>query len=325
MDGEVILLTGSVGCIGSWVMRHLLNEGADFIATDLSEDRSRPRLLMSDDELAAVRWQRLDVTDTAAVDRVVRDNGVTHIIHLAGLQVPFCKANPPLGAAVNVLGTVNIFEAARQNAIAGLSYASSIAALGPASMYPDVPIRDNVRLVPSTLYGTYKVANEETARIYWQDWQVGSVGLRPNQVFGVGRDQGVTADIAKAELASAAGRPFHIRYDGMIGLQHASDVARMFIASARAGHQGAAICNLRNEVIEVEGFLAALRGVCPDMKVTVETGNVLPFAADLDDSGLRSVIGDVPHTPLSEAIAQDIAMFSKLLKQDLIDLGQLAR
>ncbi|MEZ4662300.1 MAG: hypothetical protein R2911_32520 [Caldilineaceae bacterium] len=105
--------------------------------------------------------------------------------------------------------------------------------LGPAHNYPERPVKDNVPLLPTTLYGVYKVANEGTAQIYWQDWQVGSVGLRPYIVYGVARDQGMTSDIAKAVLATAAGRPFHIRFDGPVGLQHANDVAQMFIGIAR--------------------------------------------------------------------------------------------
>lgn len=325
MSDETILLTGAMGCIGSWVMRHLLDEGANFVATDLSQDTTRPALLMSDDELAAINWQTLDVTDTAAVDRMVGESGVTHIIHLAGLQVPFCRADPPLGAAVNVLGTVNIFEAARHNAIAGLAYASSLAALGPPEVYPETPVRDNVRRVPSTLYGVYKTANEETARIYWQDWQVGSVGLRPYQVYGVGRDQGVTADVAKAILATAAGRAFHIRYDGPVALQHASDVAQIFIGCARARHRGAAACNLRNDVIDVADFVGLLRGMYPKTEVTFEAGKPLPFVADLDDSGLRSILGTVPHIPLADAMRKDHDMFRALVEAGKIDLGQLDR
>ena len=219
---ERILITGSMGCIGAWVIRHLLDQGIDFVATDLSDDPVRPRLLMSEHEIAGINWRRLDVTDTGAVDRMVADHGITHVIHLAGLQIPFCKANPPLGAAVNVVGTVNILEAARQNGVRGIAYASSLAALGPPEAYPETPVPDDALPAPSTLYGVYKTANEETARIYWQDWQVGSVGLRPYVVYGVARDQGMSADIAKAILAVAAGRPFHIRFDGPLALQHRS-------------------------------------------------------------------------------------------------------
>ena len=205
MSTETIMITGAMGCIGAWTVRHLLDEGVGVVATDLSTDPVRPRLLLSDDEVAAVNWRSLDVTDTNAVNAMVADHGVTHIIHLAGLQVPFCKASPPLGAAVNVVGTVNILEAVRHNNVRGLAYASSLAAFGPAELYIDTPVADNAQTAPTSLYGVYKVANEETARIFWQDWQIGSIGLRPYNVYGVARDQGMTADIAKAILANSGG------------------------------------------------------------------------------------------------------------------------
>ena len=323
MPNETFLITGSMGCIGAWVLRNLVDEGVNVVATDLATEPTRPRLLLADDELAQITWEKLDVTDVKAVNGLVAQHNVTHIIHLAGLQVPFCRANPSLGSAVNVVGTVNIFEAARHNGVKGLSYASSLAVLGPADNYPERPVKDDVPLLPTTLYGVYKVANEGTAQIFWQDWQVGSVGLRPYIVYGVARDQGMTSDIAKAILATAAGRPFHIRFDGPIALEHANDVAQMFIGAARAEYQGAAACNLRNDVVEVAEFVAVLNALYSHAQVTFEQNAPLPFPADLDDSGLRTILGGMPYTPLKAAIQQDMARFTQLLDAGQIDLGQL--
>lgn len=321
---ERFMVTGAMGCIGAWVLRNLVDEGVDVVATDLATDPVRPGLLLSEEELREkITWAQLDVTDPGAVRGIVDEHGITHIVHLAGLQIPFCRANPSLGAAVNVLGTVNILEAARHAGVTGLSYASSLAVMGLADEYPDLPVRDDVTLRPNTLYGVYKVANESTARIYWQDWEVGSVGLRPYVVYGVGRDQGMTSDIAKAVLAAVADRPFHIRFDGPVALQHANDAARIFISSARARHRGAAVCNLRLDVVDVADFVDTLASVAPGASITIERDAPLPFPADLDDSGLRGIIGEMPHTPLEEAIAQDMARFRALLEAGRVDLAQL--
>jgi nucleoside-diphosphate-sugar epimerase len=321
---EKFMITGSMGCIGAWVLRNLVDEGVDVVATDLSTEPVRPGLLLSDEELEEkITWAQLDVTDLDAVRALVDGHGITHIVHLAGLQIPFCRANPSLGSAVNVVGTVNMLEAARHGNVKGLSYASSLAVMAPADEYPERPVADDVTLRPNTLYGIYKVANEGTARIYWQDWQVGSVGLRPYIVYGVARDQGMTSDIAKAVLAAAADKPFHIRFGNQVTLQHANDAARIFIACARAQYQGATACNLRNDVVDVSEFVEKLTTVAPNAKITFDRDVPLPFPADLDDSGLRSIIGDVPHTPLEDAIAQDMARFKTLLDAGKIDLGQL--
>ncbi len=322
MSNETFLITGALGCIGAWVLHNLIDEDVKIIAADLATDPVRPRLLMSLPELERITFVQLDITDPAAVRGVIEQNEVTHIIHLAALQVPFCKTDPVRGAQVNVVGTANIFEAARHYPVQGLAYASSVAVLGPADYYLQRPVADDVPLLPKTLYGVYKQANEQVARVYWQDWQVSSVGLRPFIVYGVGRDQGLTADPAKAILAAAAEQPFQIKFDGLVGLQYAGDVARMFIGAARSGFHGAAVCNLRNDVVEIVDFVAKLQAAVPGAQITY-THNPLPFPADLDDSGLRSILGDIPHTPLEAAIQQTVEQFRRLLAEERIDLAQL--
>ncbi|MDU8944385.1 NAD-dependent epimerase/dehydratase family protein [Ovoidimarina sediminis] len=325
MPDTHVLVTGANGCIGAWVTRHLSAEGTAFTATDLAPEPTRPRLLMPEEEVAALDWRALDVTDTAAVRRLVAETGATHIVHLAGLQVPFCKADPALGAAVNVTGTVNILEAARHEGVRGLAYASSLAVLGPPELYPVLPVPDNAPTAPSNLYGTYKVANEEAARIFAADWGVGSAGLRPAIVYGVGRDQGMSSDIAKAILAVAANRPFHVRFSGPLSLQHASDMAEMFLRAARAEPEGAIVCNVRNSVTEVARVLGILEEIAGPHQVTCEEDAPLGVPSDLSDAALKQLIGDIPHMPLEEAIAQDLAAYRDLMEREAIDLTQLDR
>jgi len=325
MSEERFLVTGSMGCIGAWVLRNLVRDGIEVLATDLSTDPTRPSQVMTPAELRSIRFEQLDVTEPDTVRSAVVENGITHVVHLAGLQVPFCKANPTLGAQVNVVGTVNIFEAVRAapEQVRGMSYASSLAVLGPGEMYVDLPIRDDVRLAPTTLYGAYKQANERTAKVFWEDWGVGSIGLRPYVVYGVGRDQGMTADTAKAILAAAAERTYEIRFGGEVTLQYADDVAKMFIESARAEHEGAAVCNLRNTVIAVSDFVSKLAQHVPNHQVTYDSESSLAWPADIDDSGLRSILGTLPHTSLDDAMVEALAMYRDLLRTGNIDLAQL--
>jgi nucleoside-diphosphate-sugar epimerase len=325
MNHETFLLTGSMGCIGAWTIRNLVTAGVRVIATDVVTDPIRPSLVMTTEQLAQVTWAQLDITDLESLLALVERAQVTHIIHLAALQIPFCRANPALGARVNVVGTVNVFEAARrfQGQVQGLSYASSVAVYGPATLYPHRPVPVAAPLYPATLYGVYKQANEQTARVYWQDWQVGSVGLRPYIVYGVGRDQGLTSGIAKAILAAAAGQPYEIKFDGWVALQYADDIARMFIGAARAGYVGAALCNPRNDVVTVADFMAALQAQVPTAQITCSANNPLPFPADLDDGDLRAILGQTPHTPLAAAIRATLDRFGTLLANGQVDLSQL--
>jgi nucleoside-diphosphate-sugar epimerase len=203
----VYLVTGAMGCIGAWVLHHLIKQGKQAVSFDLSQNTSRLNLLLEPEEQSGITFLTGDLTNPVQVLAAARDHAVTHILHLAALQVPFCRANPALGAQVNVTGTVNMFEAARQCGINHLAYASSVAVYGPPAPEQAGQVLHEAPLQPATLYGVYKVANENTARIYWQDHHISSTALRPYTVYGVGRDQGFTSDPTKAMLAAAAGGP----------------------------------------------------------------------------------------------------------------------
>ncbi len=126
------LVTGSSGCIGAWAVASLHRLGVPVVAADIADDHRRLRYLLSDAEIEGVRFEPCDVTDLESVTRVISRTGITNIVHLAGLQVPFCRADPVLGAQVNVVGTAIVLEAARRQdgKIAGISYASSLAVYG---------------------------------------------------------------------------------------------------------------------------------------------------------------------------------------------------
>src|SRR5215510_3653889 len=130
MANERFLVTGALGCIGAWVVRNLIREGVPTAIFDLANDSRRLRLIMSEDELVRVQMQSGDIANLSDVEGALQATGATHVIHLAALQVPFCKADPSLGARVNVLGTVNVFEAAKRSALARVAYASSAAVYG---------------------------------------------------------------------------------------------------------------------------------------------------------------------------------------------------
>jgi len=314
------LVTGALGCIGAWVVKNLLVEGVPVTLFDRDVNLKRLRLLLDDASLSRTSLVQGDVANLSQVDNAIQESRATHVIHLAGLQVPFCRANPSLGAAVNVTGTINVLESIRRagSKIQGFAYASSVAVFGPESRYPPGPVDENATLAPDTLYGVYKQANEHSARVFWQNWAVPSVGLRPYIVYGVGRDQGLTSDITKAILAAAANQPFHINFGGMVALQYADDVAKIFIGAARAAANGALICNLRNDVVSVSDFVSVLLQQLPDSNITFDASTKLPFPADLADDNLVRLLGKVPYTPMAAAIGKSVVQFRHLLAANQI-------
>lgn len=314
MSDERFFLTGALGCIGAWTARNLVREGVDVTIFDLGSNRSRLDLLMEPDEVARIHFIQADITDTDRVRGAMDESGATHIIHLAALQMPFCRANPPLGAAVNVVGTVNIFEAAKKLGIQQVVYASSIAVYGYADeyaeKYADERVGNDAALHPLNHYGVYKQANEGTARIYWQDDGIASIALRPYTIYGPTRDQGMTSTPTKAMLAAARGESYEISFRGVNGFQYAEDVARTFIQAARTPFQGAGVYNLAGSIVDMSAVVAAIEAAEPSAAGRITTAEtVLPFPQGFDDSELRKILGDIPFTPLEEGVAATIFHF----------------
>ncbi|MEM7334484.1 MAG: SDR family NAD(P)-dependent oxidoreductase [Chloroflexota bacterium] len=302
------LVTGAMGCIGAWVLKHLAEQGKQTISFDLSTDRHRLDLLMPSEEQEAITFIQGDLTDYEQVETAVNQHGITHIIHLAALQVPFCRADPVLGSQVNVVGTVNIFESALKADIKHVALASSIAVYGGVAEYPEGLVTHDAPRKPHTLYGVYKVANEDTARVYWQDYGVSSLGLRPYTVYGVGRDQGLTSDPTKAILAAIKGEPFEIGFGGKMQFQLASDVALQFIDASEQKIEGSHFYNLGTPVTHVDEFVSHIQHAIPNTQIT-RTDTILPFPEGFDDTELKTAVGTVYETPLQEGIAQTIEHF----------------
>ena len=112
-SGGRTLVTGALGCLGAWTLKALVDLGEEPVGFDLGSDDARLRLALSEEERGRVTLVEGDVTDGAAVGRALDEHGITHVVHLAALQVPFCRADPERGARVNVHGTVVVFEAVK--------------------------------------------------------------------------------------------------------------------------------------------------------------------------------------------------------------------
>jgi nucleoside-diphosphate-sugar epimerase len=300
------------------VVRRLLDDGDRVVTLDAAGDDYRLRYLLDDEELEALTRLTADITDPAAVDAAFSDHGATRVIHLAGLQVPFCAADPRMGALVNVVGTINVFEAATA-ADSGkpLVYASSVAAYGG-----DDEGMEETSGTPGTHYGVYKRANEGNAHVYWTDRGQASIGLRPYVVYGVGRDRGLTSEPTVAMLRAARGEGHHIPYGGRSHFQYAADVAAAFVEAGRVSFDGAAVFNLGGSVVDMSDVVAAIEGVTPELTGNISFDeNPLPFPAEVQADGLEAAIGRLPCTSLGDGVRETIERFRSLDARGLLPAG----
>jgi nucleoside-diphosphate-sugar epimerase len=321
-----VLLTGGYGCIGSWIVKALLDRGAEVRIFDLREDPRRLRLLLDEEQLRRVPFLAGDVTDLVTLKSAIDAHRITHVIHLAGLQVPVCRSDPLLGAKVNVLGTLAVFEAVRQAGaqVQRLVYASSAAVFGPPEDYPPGPVGDDVKLTPTTHYGFFKCCNEGNAKVYFQDFGLSSIGLRPWTVYGVGRDFGMTSEPTKAIKALALGWRYHISYGGWQDLQWVPDVAETFVRCLEAPYRGAKSYNLRGHVVDLPTFHRTLCAVDPRAAELITVGErQIAIAYDLDDTTLQRDLGPMPRTPLEEGVRRTLEHFRRLHAERRLDTTDL--
>ena len=280
--------------------------------------------------LLAAEVERLDVVDAdindlELLEEAARRRGVTHIIHLAALQFPFCAADPIAGARVNVQGTLTMFELCRRLDIGRLVYASSAAVYGPRTHYSDEVLAADAELYPTSHYGVFKVANEQAARVAWESHGVASVGLRPHSVYGPGRDQGVTSKPTLAMIAATSGRPYRVDFGGAYQFQFADDVAGWFIAAARAELPGATVFSLPR-TIGVSEIVAAIEEVEPASRGQITFGErVLPFPSAFDGRPVEAAMGARPETVLADGVGHTIACYRRALTQHKLDDAFLDR
>lgn len=313
-SSRAVLVTGGSGCLGAWVVRQLVDAGVRPVVLHRGVDRRRLEMLLTAEELAQVKFVIGDVSHAAAIDAAMDGSDVDGVIHLAGLLIPACAVDPVRGALVNVVGTINVFEAVkrRRDRIAGVVYASSNAMYEASDGPPDGELLEDADAHPRTHYGVYKQANEGTARTYWFTDGLPSVGIRPWALFGVGRDQGLTSSPSKAMLAAALGVDYEIAFGSPIQLQYAPDVARAFVRALDAGGGGARIYNMGGPAISMGEVVAAIEEVQPAMRgrILVSTRR-LPYPPAFASS-IHEALDLAPATPFRTAVRETVTQYQRL-------------
>ena len=190
-----ILVTGAAGQIGTELVPALLAryDGATVLATDIKE----PAAPLPE----GARFARLDCTDAAACERVVADDGIETIYHLAAMLSATGERAPGKAWRVNMDGTLAILDAARGRGAAVFT-PSSIAAFGPSTPADPTP-QDTIQR-PTTMYGVTKVAAELLCDYYHARFGLDTRGLRyPGLISYVAPPGGGTTDWA-VEIFHAA-------------------------------------------------------------------------------------------------------------------------
>ncbi len=176
-----VFITGGAGFIGSHTVDALCDAGHEVTVYDLKPKHEASNLHGRIDNISYVQGDILDY------DRLLEAmKGHTHVLHLAAVvSVQESVDDPVRSHAVNVTGTVQVFEIARHLQIERVVYASSAAVYG---MQDIVPVTEDVPLNPQSPYGAQKAMDDMYARIYTELYGQSLMGLRYFNVFGPRQD-----------------------------------------------------------------------------------------------------------------------------------------
>ena len=304
-----VLVTGGCGFIGTWVVRELLGRGLRVVVLDAGERPARwGRVIGAGSE--GVSLVQGSLLDRELLARIFAEYQVTHVIHLAALLTPACQSDPWEGCRVNVLGTLALLEQIRLSPIRiqGFSYASSVAVFGDEPDHAQSHSAGESQ--PLTFYGVFKKSVELIAAQYWRQFQIASVGIRPQVAYGPEREIGLTAGPSLAPRAAARGESYCISYTGRVGYDYVEDVARAFVRGALETPPGAPVVDLAGEVADVTQIIAAIVAVVPDAAARLSvSGPPIPTHLPPSPRFITTLYPDWKTTSLAEGIRRTVEFY----------------
>lgn len=295
-----IVVTGAAGFLGSWTLKRLLEDGWAVTAFDRVADDRKLVAIAGAEAASAVTWHAGDIADTATVARVIGEARPDVVVHLAAVLIPVCKDDPVTGARIDVIGHINVMEAAADAGCRHVVYASSGAATARAA--------DGALF---TVYGTFKHWNEEYAATRWRDRAIASIGLRPAVVYGPGREVGATAFVNAAIGDVVAGRPHRLTTGWRHRVEYVEEIAGAFARCAAIEVEGFHACDMTTEVTDERDLIAVLERVVPGCTVELPTSGSFREPVPADIAPLERLIGPLHHVGLEEGVARTVALMRK--------------
>ena len=318
---KTVLVTGGCGCLGSWIIKLLIENNDKVICLDTSKNLNRLKLILNEKSLRKISFNYINIFDFEKINKLIKKEKINFIVHLAAFQVPFVKSNPILGSRVNVEGTVAMYECvlSNKNQIEGFVCASSIGVFGDKIFHKTNTIKEETVPYPLNLYGVYKLANEGTGRIYFEEKQIKSIILRPYIIYGPGRDQGWTSAPTKAILVKMLNHSYKIPFCGSIYLHYAKDCAKQFLLALESDKKGCNIFNVTGETVNMLDFIKILNHTIKnDSVISQDLAVDFPIPSRIDISKNERFFKIPKLTNLSDGINETVDYLKFGIKNNLL-------
>jgi UDP-glucose 4-epimerase len=302
-----ILVIGGAGFVGSHVVEQLLDEPVrEVVVLDNFIRGTRGNIE------AAAADARVRVVEGSVADRELLAElmqGADYVFHLAALWLYECVHEPRSALEINVIGTYNVIEAARDAGVKKVVYSSSASVYGDALF---TPMTEEHPFNNRTLYGATKIAGEQFLRAFHEQAGLDYVGLRYMNIYGPRMDYkgSYVSVIMKVLDRIDEGLPPVVFGDGSQAYDfiHVSDIARANVLALKADATDENFnvgMGVKTTIKELVALLLEITGsdlepeFRPDeqMFVTHRVGSTekaeqfLAFKATVPlDEGLRSVV-----------------------------------
>ncbi len=305
-----VLVTGGAGFIGSHLVRQLLDAKHNVTVLDNVSTGTWQHLPQGKDTCTC--WE-LDIRDKAAREKIEQAK-FDVIVHLAAqTMVDVSIKDPEFDASENVMGTVNILEAARHSGVKRIIFASTAASYGDVAE-DKLPIREEETLAPMSFYGLTKVTVEKYLQLYHDLYGLDYVALRFANVYGERQgDTGEGGVISIFAKRIAKDQGITVFGDGKQTRDfiYAGDIATGIIA-AMTTDKANAVYNLSNQTETSLLKLIELMGKAAGKKV--EPAFAAPREGDINRSMLcnEAAVQNLnwqPQMDLGEGLARTIAYF----------------
>jgi nucleoside-diphosphate-sugar epimerase len=259
-----VLVTGAEGFLARALLRLLQRSDQHVVALDSSEPA------VSEEQSTATKI-RCDITDQQQLEKVFREYEIGKIVHLAAILPTAAQRDPVRATRVNVVGSVNLLELARQFGVARFVFGSSLSIYGSCS--PDYVVSENDRAAPEDVYGAAKLYVERLGQAFTGSGTLQFVSLRIGRIVGPGARSTTSAWRSAIFDLLQTGHPTHLTlpYVGSerVLLLHVQDAAGALMTLLLAPRPAHSIYNAPCESWLVNDLKLQLESLNPSIRIAL--------------------------------------------------------
>jgi UDP-glucose 4-epimerase len=297
------LVTGGAGFIGSNLADRLIKEGYKVVIIDNLSTGKKENINPKAD------FHKADICDFSKIKKFF--SGVDYVFHLAAIpRIPASIEDPVSTSKINVLGTVNVFQAARDQKVKRVIFSSS------SSIYGDqekMPFTENMSPNPLSPYGLHKLIGEQFAKMFVDLYKMKIVSLRYFNVYGprIDFDSDYGLAVGKFIRFNMLKKPLTIFGTGLQtrSFCYVDDVVEANIRAAESHKiKGGEVINIGSEKSHSINYLAELVG---GEKIYLPRRVGDPLNTEADISLAKNILDWKPKVDFEDGIKATKEWFKK--------------